>query len=211
MVSSKNEMKLETFLVLDLVPMAKQIVRHFGDLLEPPPAGIYRADSLEPVMRQGEQYFVKVNDTFVPIADINTVKTSVYDKFHRTVIPASYMKNRANMLSDTPFDPYRGVHIAEVLLSQHIDNFVSWRSSKINHYEKLRRHFRADAFDAEEFDEVLLDLHFKVTDDLSEWLGEHHWNIFLSNRKGTSLRIERYEDYRIHDWMQRFKQGEIKL
>ena len=47
MVSSKNEMNLEAFLVLDLIPMAKQIVRHFGDLLEPPPAGIYRADSLE--------------------------------------------------------------------------------------------------------------------------------------------------------------------
>ena len=204
-------MDCEESLVLDLLPTAKRIEAQFGDLLLDPLPGIYRAEEITPVMIPGNEYFHKVNGVLVHIEDINQVKSAVYDKREKQVIPGFHMRHKDSMLSDRPKLPQRGTMIADLLINQHLDNFVSWRTHGANYIDKLRTHFEPEAFSDEEFDLYMEELGFEVCRDVADWIGNKRWHIFLTKRKNTALHIGQYGDYRVRDWMERHAKGEIKL
>lgn len=210
-VSHFDKKNLEARLDLDLLPAAEQIEKNFKDILLPPPAGIYRFDRLEPVMEPTKQYFTKNERGLQPILDINQVTTTVYDANERIIIPAGMIKSKATSLSDTSFFPYRGVMIAAAVVEHTIDSYIQWRRTKSDFFGKMARHFQTDELTIDDFRELIDNMSVDLSQALYDWFGGQPWHVFLANRKNTRMQVERYGDYRIMDWMDRFESGEIKL
>lgn len=212
LVSSYDESKLQKRLNLDLLPMGNLIEAQFRDVLKPAPAGIYRADRVEPVIQPDQTYYVRDNDGIMQaIAVFDEIKTSIYDKNGKVVIPALFMKKKEKLLSNKPILPYRGILIAEQIIIRCIDNFVMWRGRKYNRYDRIEKHFADNLSEEMEFFDAIDSIDFGGVTALNDWLGTDSWNTYLCSRKNSSIVVDQYGDYRIEDWTRRFNEGTITL
>lgn len=210
-VHELDKNNLEARLDLDLLPVAGYIERTFKDWLLPAPTGIYRFDRVDPVLDMNKVYFTRNEFGLNPITDINAVHQGVYDQNGKLVIPGMMMKKKDTMLSTTAVLPYRGVLIAAAVIESTIDSFIQWRAHGADVYSKVARHFNQEIAQSNEFTEIIDNATAELCQQLYEWFDGKSWNIFLATRHNTRMRIERYGDYRIVDWMDRYEKGEIKL
>ena len=202
---------IEARLTLDLLPVAEQIEAAYRSVLLPPPPGIYMTGKVDPVIDLNKDYYVREGSALVRIGDINTVTTAVYDKNERMILPSAVMRNKETILSGTPDVPYRGIMIAASVVEHTIDTFIQWRQTRSDFFGKMSRHFAIDTLKDEDYTAIVDSMTVDLAQELYEWFDGKSWNVFLATRKNTSVQIERYGDYRIMDWMERYEKGEIKL
>lgn len=213
--------KVEARLDIDLLPFAKFIERQLHGCLLAPPEGLYRFDKVEPVLIPGGKYYVQDSTgarTIIPYDDLvrMTARPTVYDQTGKVMVPAAVFRT-TSALTTTPEFPYRGIRIASIILDHQVDSFIQWRKNRGNHVGLLYNQLDAAALpEKPEERDALIDwllegMGSRVTDELYDWFDGKSWNVFLTRHKNARYLIERYPDYRILDWMDRYAEGEITL
>lgn len=206
-----SKQKPQAVHLFDLRVLAQQIEIRLEKLLAPPPQGIYIAGTVEPVLIPGETYFTKQDGSLQPLTDLKDATGAIYDKAGKKLIPASFVKNKDNLISTEPIEPYRGIMIAEFFINRYIDGFISWRRHRSGHFDRVLKYFKDEATEGDDWYDLLERIEGGVCQELYEWLEGKSWNIFTTARVGMTMRVERYEDYRILDWMERYESKEITL
>ena len=195
----------EAFLLVDLRSCADTIENLCEGALAEPPSGIYHVGRLEPVMRNGKNYYYREDGESHLVTDLNKVTKAVYDEEGKCVVSAIYMRNKERFLSNVPMLPYHGIHIAKELVEAQLDDFVAWRrKTGKTAVDVLTRHFRPD-FDLEEdLVNLVLDCCVPITREVNIFLGEHQWNIFFAKLTNSVLRLERCMDWRAWEWENKY-------
>jgi hypothetical protein len=226
-ISSIEQLEPEAILQVDLRYCADAIENVCGELLLPPPAGIYHALRLDPVIVPGKQYFVH-DDKGMPVLldDINDIESDVFDGAGNCVITARDMKNKKVFLSATPLLPYRGLLIVKDMVDYHLNHFSAYRKANgktlfdcvrkhlslvdnpvpLHHEEnETQREKRVDLqVQRDETVMNLIEACFRpVGTELTLFLGEKRWNIFFARVIGATLRVERCMDWRAWEWEQK--------
>ncbi len=218
--------KLESSFTFDIAYHANLIETICDGKLLPEPKGIYVNTQIEPVMVDGCTYYtlepvtpgttviykngdpnlklivMSQSTALMPIVDINTVKTAVYDKDGKIIIRSSLIKNKERNLNNSSFLPYRGIKIVELLIQDHINSVVQHCRYRRNCYDEISKHLIPDhtgtAFDlySGEF-ELIFD---EIRRDIELFLDNKTWNIYHTSIRATRVTIDRGCDYRVNEW-----------
>lgn len=197
--------------MLSSIASAVLIEQQFGEFLLPAPQGVYKNGEVDPCMLSTEPYFYdsekgvfytgksfaqSTGNSLQPIVDINTVKTNVYDKSGRVVIPAYMMADKEKYLSSQPTVPYRGVILVELLIRNFIDS-VSNIPGRKAYAGRIERHVDPKFVNNDTVDslEVICKSLFMQID---QFIGDDLWHIYYVKRMQFDIIIEKTIDYRIH-------------
>ena len=224
-----SNLPLEAKLTLEVGDFAQQVEISCADYLLPAPKGIYLKNRLEPVMTDGNAYYIYKGQQRHKIQDINLIKENVYTESGSLLIPKIFMENKARFLSEVPFIPYRGVKLAELLINEQVDSMIEYRHRRGYTLHKVLSHMLpipvkvVEDYSAEAANLRLRELHAgidkapaehpedTITRRLDEdyaslqkeinlFIGEHTWNIYLIKLTNLTVTIERFMDYRIYCW-----------
>lgn len=206
-----SEDNIESTYLFDLQPLGNLIEAKIGDLLEPAPRGIYLNGRIDPIASENNPAFMLQDNILVPVLDLKHVTTALYDKNKRCIASGNFIRQNGEMISEKPISPFRGTLIAEFFVKKYLDNFISWRRHRSSDYSRVLTHFKKDVLEKNDWFDLLERLQDGICEPLYDWLDGKTWNIYLANRKNTKLCVNRYGDYRIIDWMNRFENGEIQL
>ena len=219
---------LEASITFDVLYHANLIENICEGKLLPEPKGIYITTQVEPVMVDGQRYYTleptppkedsviykegkhlvkktsfSPGSILVPIVDINTVKTAVYNEDGKVIIRTSLIKNKERNLNNTSFLPYRGIKIVELLIQDHINSTLQHRKHRRNCYDEIAKHILPEVLTETAYDlfsgdfELLFD---ELRRDIEIFLGSKTWNIYHTTTRGTRVTIERGIDYRVNEW-----------
>ncbi len=181
------------------------IEKQYGELIIPPPVGIYRVGDIYPVITNNKKYYsqrVTKNNQFIttPITDLNSVTDTVLDEIGNVILPAFVMKNKEQYLRNESTVPARGFMIVELLVKKYIESLAPW--SKYSMYNsKLASHFKpegSDLFNNGQIENLCKSLFMQVAD----FVGDDVWHIYFVKFIGLDLIIEKTIDYRISQWEQ---------
>ena len=200
-------------IVVDLSELGRTYENLFGDFLLPAAPGIYAIGRAEPLVDFTTPLYCEYEGRRLDVTPSNWMECPVDIRSSSTdhvVVPHQWLTSKVSILKPTPTMPYRGIRLAEAVLTKHLDDFVEWRTRRSD-FSKIYRHFNADFKEDSAFEETVERIMHESTHSLSTWLGDHSWNLYLCKRTGTRLAISRYQDYRILDWMARRKNGTIEL
>lgn len=205
----------ERKLVINLKEIGHLIETVCEGFLKETPKGIYTYINLEPVMVDGKEYYYKQGTEVVPVTDINQVNTAVYNSDHKIVISSSLLKNKAKFLSNKPFMPYYGIHIANRMVQGYLSAHSIYNRSNTDAVRNIDKYFTDDAFATAETDpddrvtysspdslfgtaleEVMSDIHGMVFD----FMKGHEWNLHCTKLTNSTLVIEQGIDYRVFCW-----------
>lgn len=216
----------EAIFCLDISEYAAQIESICHDYLVPAPKGIYIKNRIDPVLVDGRTYYTKekVEDgiRFVPITDINSVMSGVYDENRKLLIPGRFMKNKSAWISNKSLLSYRGIKIIEYYVKDQIENCLSYRKQNSNYLDGVYRQFKqpevnaatGDYVEEQTVEEVVSkierDVYEHLQKKIAEFVGNRNWNMYFIKIKNQFLIIERYCDWRIYDWTERMESGEWK-
>ena len=223
-------MVLEAKLRIDIASSANQLDLQCAEILLPPPKGIYLKTRLEPVLVDGNNYYVRRGTTTEPVIDVNLVNENIYDENNKLVIPKSYLLKKEKYLSNDSFMPYRAAKIIECMASNVVDLFVAYRNVGDHWHERINRHFRPECFDAgypihtlneaenlanmvayaerkQKLDEVMDEAYsardsafLPIKQEIELFLGTLNWHMYSVKLVDTQLEVERFCDYRVHLW-----------
>lgn len=203
MIIDFNTLTLEKAFRFCLLEYASTIEYKFSDLLKPAPNGIYIKNRLEPVMVEGKKYFSDLNGRTVLVTDVNLHTSAIYDENDVVVIPRAFMLDKSKYLSNSSDMPYSSLKIIEEIIKHYVYSKLLYM--KDNNSDKLIKSISEYLIitDKEKIEEMLVDcfeILLLITNDVSEFISDKTWNIHYVNVEGTSIRIDRYEDFRIHEW-----------
>lgn len=218
---------LEAALQLDYLECAHALERVFAARLKPAPDGIYVKHEIEPVIVAGTECYVRDPHSYAleRVLDINGVREAIRDKQGNVLITRSTMLNAAKWVSNTPFVPYRGAKIVELMIKRHIAKYVAYgqlrgKSHLGEWFVPYTAHTNWDAHIAEHFDftgeieaeapiylwdyerasDELAELFLPMVRQLNAFLGNHVWNIYHVHLTTQLLRVDRYTDWRAYEW-----------
>lgn len=224
-------------LKLDLRPLAINIEEKFGDLLNPPPDGVYSFRQVEPVLIPGRKYYVckdaanvapaehanhvankrlrytrQPNKLLIEVPDWHstwkTINEALYNEMGEVIISASYMKDKAKLLSDKPILPYRGMRMAHLIYDRAIDTRITWPHMHIDHLYLIQQELLPGAYvedhratePLEELDIHLDPFHLLAQEYTFDFTEGHPYHLFSSKLTGSTLTLTRYQDYRVLAW-----------
>lgn len=219
-------MVLEQRLRIDIASSANQLDLECAEILQPAPKGIYLKTRLEPVMVDGNTYYVRKGDASIPVTDINQVTENVYDESNKLIIPKTYLLKKEKYLSNESFLPYRACKIIECMAEQSLDELLAWRTAGRNWVDRMEAHIKPEVLAVEtpsEFatyaevqaweerkDHVnhLRDEFYQIRDrayqlikqELELFVGKLSWHMYYVKLEDTTLIVERFCDYRVHLW-----------
>lgn len=214
-----NNLDIEATIVLNMEDCASFIELSCADMLLEPPKGIYSNSSIEPVMVSGGNYYTvtasATGTVRTPVSDISEIKKgmSVYTEvsgIDKMVLSSLQIQNKDRCLSSFPMRPYRGIKIAEQLITNQIDNFIKYRNGSKDLYRNIRIHFKKEV-DDKVFQEILREIKEQYADTKSvirEFMGKHDWHLYFVKLKGSTITIQKSIDYRAYDWMCRMESKE---
>ena len=215
-----QDLKPEAVFCMDVSDYAQQIELVFDDFLLPPPPGIYVKNKMAPVIVPNARYYTDVIEygkvRYVEIEDINKVKGGVYDENLKLIIPSSFMRHPEKWLSNKPFIPYHGMKILELFVRDQLDMFLHYRKTSAHHLGKIYKHLKpVDALERPEKIEAAIEyiatnVYDSLWNRISDFFNGLNWNMYHVNISDRILTIERYCDWRIHDWTLRMESGEWK-
>ena len=81
-----NTLPVEELFTIDLETIAVDLEIAIEEYIKPSPDGIYIKSKLEPIMVDGNEYYTKVNDNYIPVEDINLLTSAVYNKEYKVII-----------------------------------------------------------------------------------------------------------------------------
>ena len=210
---SLTNLPVEAILRIDIGDCASHVQAVLGEYLLPEPMGVYCAGKLEPVMVPERLYFSVVGRAeSTPVVDFNDLKGNLYDENGRLVVPKLYMRTPKRYLQRDCFLPYHGLKVLEVLAQELVGEHLRYHSGRADYVHKLQGQMHPIATDEEmhEITELITDVSFSVKHEITKFLAEYHYNIFLVRLENHCLVLERYVDWRIFDWTQRMQSGEWK-
>lgn len=201
-----TKVKLEKVLRLDVEAFASNLEYTHSSLLVAPPKGIYVVNKLEPVMIDGQEYFVNQNNTRTPLVDINTWNDSVFDTEGDIVIPKRFMLDKTKYVSNSPFVPYIGLKIIQEIIRNIV--YGSLKHMQVNNIlddnDEIRKNLIPNITDRQ-VEELLNDCFDFLSDlitDVRSFIDGNLWNIYHVRIDGKYIRIDRYEDFRVNEWNQ---------
>lgn len=219
-----SHMVLEAKLTVNIADSACQLDLECAEILLPPPKGIYLKTRLEPVMVDGNNYYVRRGNASEPIADINDVVENVYDEHNKLVIPKSYLAKRERYLANEPFLPYRACKIIECMANETIEARLAYRTAGRNWSDKIESHFRPEVVEVPYLDyandpvaqyeqrkaevDALLDEALcarnrafqSIKQEIELFIGNLTWHMYYAKLTNATLSVERFCDYRVHLW-----------
>lgn len=201
-----TKVKLEKVLRLDVESFASNLEYKHSSLLIPPPKGIYVVNKLEPVMVDGQEYFVNQNNTRTPLVDINTWNDTIFDNEDNVVIPKRFMLDKTKHVSNTPFVPYIGLKIIQEIIRNIV--YSNLKHMQVNNIlddnEEIRKNLVPNITDSQ-VEELLNDCFDFLADlitDVRNFIDNKLWNIYHVRIDGKYIRIDRFEDFRVNEWNQ---------
>jgi hypothetical protein len=222
--------KLEAALNIDIAEIGQCIEDCFADSLKPAPTGIYVIHQLAPVMVPGQTYQIDRKGIMVELGCPTTYKQLLSEKVDiRNINGAVVLQKiwlKEGKISDQPFGPYRGVLIAKAAIDNIFENFVRWRRYRPGTQGSIAKFFieKDDLLDADgdinpdelrerldAIDTAIGQILNSIETRIMDWVCGRDWNIYATHLKGRDLCIERFEDWRVWDWMERYERGEITL
>ena len=221
-------MELEAKLSIDYIDCATQIELTYGELLLPAPEGVYMKGRPDPVIQAGRKYYVRRNGGTELLESLDGVKENIYDDANKLVIPKTFLKQGGNYISNTPYVPYRGAKIVELLVNEHLEGFVRYKRWAIDYTERIQRHFDMSAVGEEvitpdpfvdldgrsvleverhdPFDKIAIEIgeifFLRLLHEIKLFLGDKRWYMYNVYLSGNLLHIERYCDWRAWQWEQ---------
>lgn len=207
-----NQLQIEELLNINLEAIGNEIELVLGEYIKPCPPGIYVINKLEPVMVDGGIYYVKKNDRYVQVDDVNKETTAIYNKDYHTIITSTFMKNKNKFISNNCLLPYRGIHIALVMIRHYVNSMSQYLSNDPNTVKKLSTHLYSFEEEASvgipvNIDVIENDLLKKIEEvmmglyrDIQRFVGKDDWHIYTIRLNDSLVRIEKNMDFRIYDW-----------
>lgn len=221
-------MELEAKLSIDYIDCATQIELTYGNLLLPAPEGVYMKGRVDPVIQAGRKYYVRRGSASEQITSLEGIKENIYDEQTKLVIPKTYLQQAHNYISNTPYVPYRGAKLVELLTNEYLESFVHYKRWDVDYRERILRHFNAaeigeevviperfkdlygnDGLDVERyhpFDKIEVEMgdifYLRLLNEIKLFLGEKRWYMYNVYVSGNLLHIERYCDWRAWQWEQ---------
>jgi hypothetical protein len=200
-----HNLPVESKLQLDIESFAAQIEFDLAEYIKEAPKGIYIANRLEPVMVDGIEYYsgdLNQNKPLDVVTDINNIKTAVYDKDCKIIIPKQFMINKERFLSNHSILPYRGIKIIEILAKEQLYASLQYLSRRPSASIKLQTHLVGI-----ETDEDLEHIHSECTRiavsvlrDIERFIGKDDWYIYSISLRERVIDIEKHIDHRIYEW-----------
>lgn len=198
-------------LYLTVMSYAVLIEQQFGELLYPPPPGIYKLGETEPCIISTKRYYsekVLPNKSRVtqPITDFDAITDHVVNENGQLVIPAYMMKDKPRYLSTVPTVPLRGLILVELFIKNYLDSICPYR--KYNNFaDKINNHILPG-------NEYLFDDgHLETTcqslfRQIDSFIGKDDWHIYFVKRLHTDIIVEKTIDYRVHCWNEQNEQAQ---
>lgn len=218
----QKELTVQDSPILTIEAIQNFNVRYYAGLIEnvcdekllPPPAGIYMSGTLEPVMTDGNNYYCNNGIETTLVTDINVVTKSIYDENGNCVIPASIMRNKARLVGNESFLPYRGIKIINLLVQDQIDSFSSYKKTREVVYGKIAKHFINPSDEDSVLGAVIEHIYSELAKEIAIFLEDKSWNIYFIKSKNELVTIERGLDYRAYCWEmehgESFRNGKYK-
>ncbi len=173
----------------------------FGEALLEPPVGVYRAGKLEPVIRSGQTYYYKDGTTTVDVLNLNTVDKALYDEQGQMVASAMFMRDKAKLMSNTPFYPYRGLHMLRDLVDLRVQSHAAYRKGNgRTDQDVILKHLKPGASINDDMLLVIRNCGREILDQVQEFLGKRVWYLFFTQLHNDMLRVERGIDWRAYEW-----------
>lgn len=218
---SQNLFKAERVLEINLVESGYAIETICEEYLKEPPKGIYSHSKLEPVMVDGQEYFVNVGTTTKLVTDINDETTAIYDSNNKKIITMGQMRNKATQLSNQSFHPYYGIHIAFKMLQYYVDQYCAYLKNKKSPFHSIDKYFIDNTFKlsygvehgekyseiveertdpAARFEKLLDHILSEQRTQIFEFMNSKNWNMHVCKLDNTTFRVEQCMDYRAYLW-----------
>jgi hypothetical protein len=172
-VSDKSKIQLDICKVyhMDIEAMACSIEQFVGEYLKEPPKGIFSAASLEPVMKEDGEYFMRKLDQTTGIiqevrvselnelggGDVFSVKVYrdkgrqswIHDRIPgqpllEVAVPKFFVDRKSKFLSSVPMLPYRGIKIIESIVEDLISKKVNYPRSNKEPVDYIFDHFKPE-------------------------------------------------------------------
>lgn len=201
-LDSLDEIAVEAYMQLDLRAAADKIEYTCGGLLAEPPPGIYMLGRLDPILTPNKPCYWKDGAVRKPVGNFDEIKGSIYDEAGKILVSERLVKERAKYLSSTPLLPYRGILIAKELVDYYINQYVSYRRGSRNLSDMVAKHFSTDEL-AHFGQDQLNDIESSFRREravLTEFLGNHNWNIYFTHLQVSTIVIEKCMDWRAWEW-----------
>lgn len=198
-----NTLPVEELFTIDLETIAVDLEIAIEEYIKPSPDGIYIKSKLEPIMVDGNEYYTKVNDNYIPVEDINLLTSAVYNKEYKVIIPTTFIKNKTNFISNQSFLPYRGIKITEVILKDYINEILQYTSSNRNIVNKILCHLNIDVNDELLKENLLLkidDVLLETKHVIRKFISRHDWYIYTPRLKDKVFKLEKNMDFRVYEW-----------
>ncbi len=214
-----NNLEIESTLTLNVEDCAGYIETYCCDFLLPPPKGIYSNSRIDPVMRDGGNYYtVQINKGQIKrtqVTDLNKVKKglSVYTEINgkdTVVVTSMQLQNKDRCLGTLPIRPYRGVKIVEQLINNQVDGFIKYRKGSKDLYSGITCHMIENITDEqlEDVVSVIKEQYSEIRKVLRDFMGKHDWNLYFVSLKSGNATIQKSIDWRAYDWMCRMESKE---
>ena len=211
--------------IKDITDLAKQVQNNLRPYLVSAPKGIYVASKVDPVMRDGGQYFTlkkeKGSIVKTTITDISKCDNAIYSQVGDNevlVIPKIFMIKKNKLVSNRPILPYHGIKLINAFVVDHIQRQLQWTKNSC-YFERVV----PDILKLTAFDPVNLDRNAEIEEirskemylikgqielmcnslmiDIDQFIGLYDWNIYHISQKETELVIERSIDWRANEYI----------
>jgi hypothetical protein len=190
-------------IILPILSYAVLVEQQWGSCLVDPPAGIYKTNSLDPIIPSGSQLFYRSDETMgnyplLPLTDFDNYNGDVYNNKGRLVLTAMTMRNKDTCLLPKPMIPVSALRIVKLLA----ENYIVTKQPHIKHnpYGKQIDKLIKPGF------EYLLDEGYLdstcvgLISQIETFIGRDINHLYFTKLKLLDIVVEKTIDYRIFEW-----------
>jgi len=191
--------------------------------LQQPVEGLYLVGSFEPILEQGQPYYLYKDMQIVgnvvqyqntpTIPDVTNVealikaKSDIFDAKGKLVITAKDLYKYSRHLKKKPTIPANAIKVAILVICNYLNSLCRYTNVKSPKYtlESLVK----DEYHNLIYNEEYAKAYELTLDKVMEFVGKDTWHMYFYQIRGTSLVIEKTVDYRIYEWYrQKFEKEE---
>jgi len=206
---------VQEVLVIDLLQHAMSLEEDpCGRGLLPSPKGLYILGNFEPILLESERYYYKTQllssggkgDVYdfkespyiKDISKIAKFADDVYDISGKVVLTSSDIRTKGRFFRTDPGVPVTAIKMAIAVIQRYLGTLCR-HTSHIHSASRMDQLVRQEYQYLIDNDEYLIGFDNLIS-QISQFVGNDHWNIYFYKVKGTTMVITKSCDWRVYDW-----------
>lgn len=190
-------------IILPILSYAVLVEQQWGDCLVEPSPGIYKTNTLDPVIPAGLELFyrgpeISGNYPLHPLTDFDNYVGDVYNKKGTLILTAGTMRNKDKCLLPAPMLPVSALKIVKLL----VENYIVTRQPHVKHNPYGRQ---IDKLIKPGYDYLMDEGYLDTTcvgliAQIETFIGKDINHLYFTKLKLFDILVEKTIDYRIFEW-----------